>query len=163
MLRSTYMQYILVLSIEQPRNAENALLSFGYLSAGPSRQKAEFCLEDERKNIVKLESELLVQQPWKSTQPLKQWHRIPAAPEHSKADLVSAEGFWPSSDFGGHGQEGHLPKEPSPRPHPPDKAAVNRQQPRCHRRDKPRQDITLAPFREVQHRCHGTTTSLSPT
>ena len=51
-------QYILVLSIEQPRNAENALLSFGYLSAGPSRQKAEFCLEDERKNIVKLECEL---------------------------------------------------------------------------------------------------------
>ena len=37
--RSTYM--LLVLSIEQPRNAENALLSFGYLSAGPSRQKAE--------------------------------------------------------------------------------------------------------------------------
>ena len=47
-------QYILVLSIEQPRNAENALLSFGYLSAGPSRQRGEYCFEDERKNIVKI-------------------------------------------------------------------------------------------------------------
>ena len=61
--RSTYM--LLVLSIEQPRNAENALLSFGYLSAGPSRQKAEFCLNNVERNIGKLERELLVEQRWK--------------------------------------------------------------------------------------------------
>ena len=82
--RSTYM--LLVLSIEQPRNAENALLSFGYLSAGPSRQKAEFCLEDERKNIVKLESELLVQQPWKS---IKIHHDMVSPVKNSAIEAVA--------------------------------------------------------------------------
>ena len=57
--RSTYM--LLVLSIEQPRNAENALLSFGYLSAGPSRQKAEWYFDVCRKNIVKLISATTVE------------------------------------------------------------------------------------------------------
>ena len=79
-------QYILALSIEQPRNAENALLSFGYLSAGPSRQKAEFCLEDERKNIVKLECELLVQQPWKS---IKIHHDMVSPVENSAIEAVA--------------------------------------------------------------------------
>ena len=53
-------QYILALSIEQPRNAGNALRASGrkrascYLNAGPSRQRGEYCFEDERKNIVKI-------------------------------------------------------------------------------------------------------------